>query len=690
MNGHRFAPLLLALVPAALGAQQSTPDPPAAAPVTAAVLPRPQEFVLANGLRVVLLEQHRQPVVSISLSLPAGSVHDPAGREGTADLLASLMTRGAGRRDAEAVAQAVEDIGGSMSATADADQLSLQADVTARNAALAFDLLADAALRPALDSAEVVQLREQTASSLAEGLGNAGTIAARVFLIGAYRNSSYARRPTPQSVLAIGRNDLVAFHRARVRPAGAQLVIAGDLTLAAARRLVSASFGTWKGLRPAALPVAPPTPAPRRIILVHLGGAREANLLVGNTTFAGADSGYYAAAVLNQILGDGRSGRLARALGGDRAWSRSTGSSFLRTARLGLFQATAAVPAELADSALRAIYAEIQRLRTELVPAGELGRAREAVSGAFALQLQTVSQLASAVTEARVLGLPASYLAGYRPRVLAVTAAQVRAATRRMLPQDGLVTVVVGDASRLYPVLGAIAPVQIFAQDGTPLTPDQVQPSVAEWRLDPSLPFRPLDSMVIVAQGQTVGLQVASLSRTGDSLTYVERTTLGTMLNQTTTLVFDTAGQMRRLEQSGKVRDQETRIQLRYAADRVRGSADLATTEGPRHLDVDTPVPARVVDDNGIQAVLPFLRWSLNARWEFAVFASGENRIRTLSLTAADITRVSVPAGTFECYRADLEGGPQRVSFFVTTEAPHRLIRVELASSPIVYLAVNP
>ena len=58
--------------------------------------------------------------------------------------------------------------------------------------------------------------------------------------------------------------------------------------------------------------------------------------------------------------------------------------------------------------------------------------------------------------------------------------------------------------------------------------------------------------------------------------------------------------------------------------------------------------------------------------------------------TAADITQVATPAGTFECYRADLEGGQQRVSFFVTTAAPHRIVRVELANSPVVFVAVSP
>lgn len=690
MTARHLATTLLLAAPMSLAAQQPVVEPPAAAPVTARTQPRAQEALLPNGMRLILLEHHRQPVVSIALTVPAGSVFDPEGREGTADLLAALLTRGGGTRNAEQVAQAIEGVGGSLSAVADPDQLTLQADVVSDQAPLALELMADALLRPALDSAEVEAQRIRSANSLAGGLGSPGTIAARVFLIGTYRASPYARRATPQSVAAITRAELLAFHRARVRPAGAVLVMAGDITLVEARRLALQAFGGWKGLRPAALPAVAATPAPQGIILVHVGGAREANIVFGATTFAGTDSAYYATAVLNRILGDGRNGRLARALGGQRNWTLATGSSFLRTVRLGVFQATAAVPAEVADSALRVMYEEVNRLRTDLVPARELERARESVAGSFALQLQTASQLAAATAEARLLGLPATYIGGYRPRVLAVTAAQVRAAARRVLPATGLVTVVVGDATRLHAPLSAIGPVRIFAQDGRPLSPEQIAPAAGALRLDFSGLVPRTDSLVIVAQAQTVGLQVASLVRAGDSLTYVERTALGTVLSQTTTLVFDTAGRMRRLVQVGKVRDQDTRIDLRYSAGRVEGATDLAGADGPRHVDVNSPVPPGVVDDNGVQAILPFLPWALNTRWEIPVFASGENRIRTLSLTAADITQVTVPAGTFECYRADLEGGPQRVSFYVTTAAPHRVVRVELANSPIVFMAVNP
>ena len=683
-----FGAMLLVAGP--LAAQQPPTEPPDPAPIGAPALARAQTAVLPNGLRLILLEQHRQPVISVAISVPAGTGFDPVDREGTADMLAALITRGGGDRSASQVAAAIESVGGSLGAAADPDFLTVQADVVSRHAALAFDIIADGLLRPALTRDELELLRRQTSDALQGGLADPGTLAARIFLLGAYQRFPYARRATPASVNAISREDLVAFHKARVRPAGAILVVVGDIALPEARRLAIKSFGAWRGLRPAPLPAAVKNTPPRGIVLVHQPGARDASILIGGTTFAGTDTAYYAAAILNRLLSDERNGRLIRALGREHGWTTAAGASFLRTARLGLFQTTAAVPAEVADSAVREMYAQLDLLRTELAPARELARARENVAGAFALRLQSANQIAGGITEASLLGLPPSYVTGYRMKVAGTSAAQVRAVARRAFPTSSLVTVVVGDAARLFGPLSQIAPVQLFASDGHPLTPAEIEPRSGAVAFDFTSLSRRTDTLVILAQGQTIGLQVTQLAGAADSLVYSERTQLGQALNQTTKLTFDTLGHMRQLDQSGVVRGQNTRIQLGYSGGRVRGDVQVIGATGPEHFTVDTAVAPAVLDDNAVQAILPLLPWALNTRWTFQVFVSGENRIRPMTLTAADIAQVNTPAGRFECYRADLEGGQQRVSFFVTTALPHRVVRVELANSPVVFMAMSP
>jgi zinc protease len=243
--------LTLLAAPAALAAQQFPATPPAPAPLVTAALPTAQEALLPNGLRLVVLPRPRQPIVSLTLLIPAGSAFDPPDREGMADLMAGLLTRGAGDRSAQELERDVDGMGGSLSAVADPDFVTVRADVTTQHAATAFSLVGDMVLRPVFTDAELGAMKRRTVDALDARLREPAGLAARIFLLAAYRRHPYARRPTPQSVAAITRDEVLAFHAARVRPAGSTLVVAGDITLAEARRLAMAALGSWKGVRPA-------------------------------------------------------------------------------------------------------------------------------------------------------------------------------------------------------------------------------------------------------------------------------------------------------------------------------------------------------------------------------------------------------------------------------------------------------
>ena len=225
----------LAVPGAAAQDYPKTPPPPG--PLVAAPFPPFQEAVLPNGLRLLVVESHKQPIVSLSLSFTAGSASDPAGKEGLAEMVAGLLTKGAGQRTAEQIAEAIEGAGGSLSAGAGSDFLSVTSTVLTPSLPLAFSLLADVVRRPTFPDAEVELLRTQTLSGLQVALAQPSSIANRAFRKVLYGDHPYARSALPASVRAITRSDVVAFHRARIRPRGALLVVAGDVTLARARAL---------------------------------------------------------------------------------------------------------------------------------------------------------------------------------------------------------------------------------------------------------------------------------------------------------------------------------------------------------------------------------------------------------------------------------------------------------------------
>jgi len=104
--------VLLVVLPLASVRAQYPTTPPAATPIKAAVFPPFQEATLANGLRVVVVQSKKQPVVAVSLAFPAGAFYDPAGRSGTAEMVAGMLTKGAGTRTADQISDAIEGVGG--------------------------------------------------------------------------------------------------------------------------------------------------------------------------------------------------------------------------------------------------------------------------------------------------------------------------------------------------------------------------------------------------------------------------------------------------------------------------------------------------------------------------------------------------------------------------------------------------
>ncbi|MGH7719280.1 MAG: M16 family metallopeptidase, partial [Gemmatimonadaceae bacterium] len=174
---------LFSAAPAALLAQGDDfpPSPPPAAPLRPAAFPPFQEVTLPNGVRLVVVENHEQPVLSVTLSLPAGSAYDPRGREGLAATAAQILTKGAGNRSAEEIAAAIEGVGGSIVSTADEDFLTVRADVLSPSAPLAFELVADAVVRPTFPNGELELLRTQSLTSLQLELSQPAALAQRFF-----------------------------------------------------------------------------------------------------------------------------------------------------------------------------------------------------------------------------------------------------------------------------------------------------------------------------------------------------------------------------------------------------------------------------------------------------------------------------------------------------------------------------
>jgi zinc protease len=672
-------------------AQEFPRTPPAPLPLTPAPFPPFQEGVLPNGLRLLVVESRKQPIVSISLSFPAGNRYDAAGKEGLASMVAGLLTKGAGPRTAEQVSDAIEGAGGSLGAGAGPDFLSIGATVLTTSLPLAFELVADAVTRPTFPESELELLRTQTLSGLQVQLSQPGSIASRIFRRELYGTHPYGASPTPASTKAITRADLLAFHRARIRPSGALLVLAGDIDLATATRLASNAFKGWTGApATAAAPPPPPTRSAPELILVHRAGSVQSNILAGNLTFNPDDPRWYAARVANKVLGGGADSRLFLILREQKSWTYGAYSDLDRRLGIGSFVANAEVRTEVTDSALAELLVQLRRIGSEPVPADELEAAKGALVGRYPLTIQTADQVADAVGNARLMGLPADYIQTYRIRLGAVTAEQAGAAAKDAIRPDQIVIVVVGDAQKVYDKIKGLAPTRIVDIEGKPLTADDLTPKAQALDLDLAALVPRRDSLAIMVQGTQLGWLRGVLEKTPDGFRYVEDTRIANFVTQTTTLDMDLRAEMKQIAQQGTVQGIAAAINVSFAGGRAKGSASTPGQDGQvRTIEIDTTFAPGTLDDNAVQALLPAFRWASGAKWVFPVLSTGQGEFRTMTLAVTGQESLTIAGQAVECYTVELTGGQQPVNFWITTAAPHRLMKLTVAGAPIEMLRAN-
>ena len=462
----------LALTAARPANAQYPTTPPPAAPLRPLQFPPFQEAALPNGLRLLVVENHELPVVSLSLALPAGTRFDPAAREGLAELVAELLTKGTQRRTAEQIAASIEGVGSSLSAAADADFLLLSTTVLTEHLDLAFDLVGDVTLHATFPESELELARTRTLSQLRIDQASPEALGNRFFAAAIYGNHPYGRRPSEASVKAIGAAEVRAFAAERLRPGGGLLVLSGDVTLPRARDLATRTFGTWTGAPPAAVPPpAPPARKPTGILLVHRPGSQQSNILIGNLAQRAGDPLYYPSVIANRILGGGADARLFLILREQKGWTYGAFSRIVRHRDRGHFMANAEVRTPVTDSALVELLRQLRRIRTEAVADSELVSAKGYLIGSFPRQIETPGQVAGQVTTVKLLGLGEEYLRTFRERLAAVTPADVARGARHTIHPDSAVIVVVGDGQSVYDKLKALAHVRIVDAEGKALTP---------------------------------------------------------------------------------------------------------------------------------------------------------------------------------------------------------------------------
>jgi zinc protease len=421
---------------------------------------------LANGLEVVVLEDHGLPRLEIGLLLRRGAEIESTNEAGAVALMADVMERGAGARDALALARAVEEIGADLGVGAGMDSVSVELSGLSEDTDTLFDLLADVALRPRFDAPEVARARAETLAGLEQEQDDPGALLGRQLAQTLYDGHRYGLSVAgaPESVARLDVAALRAMHQRLFVPGNAIFYAVGDISEAQALAQLNARFGAWPaGTTPAPGPPPPaPTPPARRVVLVDRPDLGQAQLALAHEGIARTDEGRIPAGLMNTILGGGGFlSRLMSRVRADEGLAYGIGSGFSMRRHPGPFVVSTSTRAPEAGRVVDIVLEELERLRREAPSQDELRNARSLSAGRFVLGLETSAAIAGALVELDVYELPPDSLDTYRTRLNDVTLDEVHEAALRLLHPDRIAILAVGPADVLRPQLERFGPVEL-------------------------------------------------------------------------------------------------------------------------------------------------------------------------------------------------------------------------------------
>lgn len=428
-------------------------------------LPAVERAELGNRLRVMVMPKRDLPLVHLRLVANAGSVADPPGKEGLANLCAALLTQGAAGRGAREFADAIEFVGGEISASAGPEQLVLSCETLSKDFETGLELLRDAATSPTFAPEEFARKHAETLGQIASNRNDPSTIAEDQFDPFLLGDSPLAHPVIGReaSVRTITREDVAAFHRRHVTPDNSILVVVGDVDVARASAAVARAFADWKrsGGDPAPRYAAVPQVKGRRVLIVSKPDVTQTQIRIGCIGVARNHPDYFPIMVARTILSVGFASRLTDQLRVNLGLTYTIRSDFPMFRNAGTFRITTFTRNETIKECVEATLAEVRKLVGEGPTAEEIGRARRFMTGQFPLQLQAPAALAAQLANAEFFGLGADYLETYAAKVEAVTAADVRRALKSYFCTEDLRILVVSDPARAQPALSGFGEVTV-------------------------------------------------------------------------------------------------------------------------------------------------------------------------------------------------------------------------------------
>jgi zinc protease len=422
--------------------------PPATTATTTTAQPLPQSFTLNNGLQVLLLPDPSTPTVNLSGWIEAGTGFDTSAQAGIASLTATNLSNGTRTRTALEIAQVLEDEGANLSFSANREGVSIDGSALAANLPTVIQTLADIVQNATFPSAQLELSRQRALNALRAELDDPQRLARRVFQQAVYpANHPFHFFPTQASLNSITQPDLTRFYQRHYRPDTTVLALVGDFDPAQVRDLLNQTLSNWqaRGDRPTLRFPEVSLPQTTTQLNSVIPGKAEAITYLGYSGISRQDPRYYAALVLNQIVGgDTLASRLGTEVRDRQGLTYGIYSYFQAGQNPGPFLISMQTSPDDAQKAIDSTVALLQQLRQQGVTEAELEAAKRSITSSYPVDLANPSNLASVILSNAIYGLSPEEIRQFPERIDAVTMPQVQQAIADLIHPDNLVIVTAG------------------------------------------------------------------------------------------------------------------------------------------------------------------------------------------------------------------------------------------------------
>lgn len=446
---------------------QNRPQPtPGAAPIVQ--IKKPQSFVLKNGLKVMIVENHKLPRVSFTLTLDNPPFAEGA-KKGVDDLTSSLLGNGSQKTTKDAFNEEIDFLGANINFSSQG----ASASALSKYAGRVLELLAEGALYPKFTQEEFDKDKAKIIEGLKANEKSAEAISGRVVDVLAFgKNHPAGEFVTEETLKNVTLADVQSNYATYFVPENAYLVIIGDIKFKETKAAVEKLFGAWEKKTITKTDyTANPNVNQLQINLIDVPNAVQSVIsLVNTVTLKMNDPDFFPAVIANQILGGDFNSYLNMNLREKHAWTYGARSEIGTGKYVTKFVATSAVRNAVTDSAVVEFIKEIKKIRTEKVDAEVLKNVKAGYIGRFVMQVQKPQAVARYALNIETEQLPADFYEKYIQTINAVTADDILRVANKYFLIDNSRIVVVGKASEVTPGLETLKlPMYFFDKYGNPI-----------------------------------------------------------------------------------------------------------------------------------------------------------------------------------------------------------------------------